>query len=236
MNLKSINKLLSNPTFICLSFFLLSLLLYSKTFTFDFVNYDDQTILLNNSHLFGNNNFIEGLKAIFTYFPREEPLIIRDISWLIDIHFFGFPNPTGFHVGNVFLNAVNTSLLFCFLYLSTNRITFSALSSLLFLTLPIHVEPVCWIMGRKDLLSTFFMFIVLISQSLILKSSTKFTTYVFFLYILTIVFTLLATLSKINSIIIFLVLASHRLFWPYLQTISFQENGRQFLHRLKKYL
>ena len=56
---------------------------------------------------------LASLSQIFHgYFPREEPLLLRDVSWALDARLFGFRNPVGYHLGNVLLNAANVALLF----------------------------------------------------------------------------------------------------------------------------
>jgi len=223
---------------IALSFFFLisfTFVLFAQSLFFDFVNYDDRTVLLSNKILFSNNNLFQSIKAIFfDYLPREEPLLIRDISWLIDSYLFGLENPFGFHLGNVILNSFNTGLLFLFLYATTNKYTFSFLTAFIFSILPIHVEPVCWIMGRKDLLSTFFVLLGLFFQSSLLNISDQNTKKKIIYYIGSLICVLFATLSKINSVIFFLILLLHYIFHPYLKHSRYKEDAFQFIKRAKK--
>ena len=113
---------------ICFYFFLFwasMFMLYFSSSQFKFVNVDDYSVLLSHPNLYNENSFYSSLKEIFfNYFPREEPLIFRDITWAIDSYLCGFKNPIGYHLGNVFINSLNVALLFVFLALTTNRLIY----------------------------------------------------------------------------------------------------------------
>lgn len=198
-----------------LALFAGSVLLYAPSIEFGFVGYDDTKILLENPNLYAQGTVWDSLREIFVgYFPREEPLLVRDLSWLFDARVFGFVNPVGYHLGNVLLNAADVVMLFLFLLHATRRPRFAALTATLFSTLAVHVEPVCWIMGRKDVLSAFFVLAALLAQSAQLRQSNPgrrllLGTLVFFLYPV-------AVLAKFSAIFLILILAAHRVLAPYL--------------------
>ena len=101
---------------------LLGLALYAPSLGFGFVDFDDRLVLLAHPRLYDEHSFVASLRQIFLdYFPREEPLLLRDVSWALDARVFGFRNPLGYHLGNVLLNAVNGALLFLFLRRATRR-------------------------------------------------------------------------------------------------------------------
>lgn len=181
-------------------------LLYSRSVGFGFVNFDDTTILLGRPNLYDSGSFIQSLNQIlFKAFPRNGPMIIRDISWAIDSHLFGFRNPFGYHLGNVILFSINLSLIFLFLLqIGWSRFYATALA-LTYGALPLHAEVVCWVMGRKDLLVTFFMLAGLIFQGIYLETREPGTKRIFYLAVL--LSTLLALLSKINALTFFALLA-----------------------------
>jgi hypothetical protein len=199
----------------CGLLFLGSLLLYAKAVGFDFVNFDDERILLGHPNLYDEHSLLASLFEIFIgYFPREEPLLLRDVSWALDARVFGFANPAGYHLGNVLLNAANGCLLFLFLGRTTRAFGMSLGIAAIFCVLPIHAEPVSWVMGRKDLLSSFFVLLALLTQSHELSSTAPARRRT--LYLLTILFTLMALLSKTGAVSLFIVLGLHRAFHPYL--------------------
>ena len=160
------------PGLTCLALFAVGIALYLSSLRYGFVQYDDVRILLDHPRLYDEHSLLSSLHEIFVgYFPREEPLLLRDVSWALDSRIFGFTNALGYHLGNVLLNAVNAPLLFLFLYRATSRYRFAALVAAGFVVLPVHVEPVCWVMGRKDLLSACFSLLTLLCEAEAFRST-----------------------------------------------------------------
>jgi len=79
-----------------------------------------------------------------------------------------------------------------------------------FAVLPVHVEAVCWAMGRKDMLAALFMLTGLLCQTAELESESSQKRWTFRALVL--VSTVCALLSKASSVAFVLVLALHRLF------------------------
>ena len=191
-------------------------LLYVPSLRYGFVYYDDVRILKNHPELYGQPSLGADLRAIFvTCFPREEPLLIRDVSWAIDSRIFGFDNAFGYHLTNVLLHGLVVGLLFAFLLGATRRYDFSLAVSAAFLVLGLHTEPVVWIMGRKDLLSAMFMLAALSAQQMRLNAA-GFARQAGW-YLLTLVLFVLGLLSKISVLTFPLVLLLHALLLPYLR-------------------
>jgi hypothetical protein len=192
-----------------------SLILYAPSVGFGFIGYDENKILLEHPNLYNQPSLLDSVREIMVgYFPREEPLLVRDLSWLVDARLFGFTNPLGYHLGNILLNAVNVVLLFFFLLNATRSLGFAGLTSALFAALAIHVEPVCWVMGRKDILGGFFTLLALLMQSVALRK--PFGPRRVAQQVAIFVLCPLAILSKFSAIVLVLVLATHRLFAPFL--------------------
>lgn len=222
-----------NLFIICSILWLISFFLYLPSLTFKFINFDEQKILLGNPHLYDNTRFTEDLKEIFIKdFPREEPLLFRDLSWAIESRIFGFRNPLGYHLGNVLLNAFNAVLLFLFLRIATKKVSVPLAITILFVSHPVHVEPVCWVMGRKDLLMTFFVFLCLLLQALAVEAKKPSCRYL--LNVLISIFYLFAIFSKFSAITLFLVLAAYRLCWPYLSNQQSKYASFQRKHLFKQ--
>jgi hypothetical protein len=204
-----------------LALYLLITALYFPSTRFAFINLDDYTILLSNPDLYNEKSLGASLKAIFfTRFPREEPLLLRDTSWAVNSYLFGFKNPFGYHLGNVLLHSFNVVLVFLFLVLNTKRLCLSSAIALTYGVLPVHVEPVCWVMGRKDVLVSFFMLLTLVIQTL--SFSEYHSKNRRLLYLLTILTTSAALLSKISAFTFFMVLAVHRVFATHLNALHAQ--------------
>lgn len=200
--------------------FLGAFLLYARSLGGGFVNFDDTTVLLSHPQLYDETSLWASLRQIFVdAFPREEPLLLRDVTWAVDARLFGFANPLGYHLGNVLLHAGNVVLLFLFLLRATGRFALAAWVAALFALVPIHVEPVSWVMGRKDVLSAAFVLLALLAQDAELRCdpeqserSAQSRGRRRRLWWLGLLFTGLALLSKMGAIACFLLLGLHRLF------------------------
>lgn len=190
--------------------------LYLPTMHYDFVYYDDVRILKIHPELYGQATVGGDMKAIFeTNFPREEPLLVRDMTWALDSRIFGFGNPLGYHLVNVLLYGLVAGLLFIVLVHSTRRYRVPVLTTVAFLLLAVHVEPVAWIMGRKDLLSALFMLLALYTQIRRLTAHHRLVEHAW--YALTLLFFVAGLFSKINVLTFPLVLFLHAIFFPYLR-------------------
>jgi hypothetical protein len=195
---------------------IITLGVHLPTLRYDFVDYDDVRILKDHPELYGQPTLCADLKAIFvTSFPREEPLLLRDVSWALDSRIFGFGNAFGYHLGNVLLHSVVVGLLFTFLLVSTRRYGLALAVAAAYSILAIHTEAVAWIMGRKDILSALFMLLALCVQTRRLGAETTRAQWAWH----TLVFTLsmCALLSKISALTLPIVLFLHGLMLPFLR-------------------
>ncbi len=189
--------------------------IYLPSVKYGFVYYDDVRILRDHPELYGQGKLSADFREIFvTSFPREEPLLLRDVSWALDSRVFGFGNAFGYHLGNVLLHGIVVALMFAFLLRTTRRYGFALAVSIAWLVLAIHTEPVAWIMGRKDILSALFMLLALCAQTrrlaannLRAQSGWYFTTLICFAC---------GLFSKISVLTFPLVLFLHTVFLPYL--------------------
>ena len=178
---------------------LAAFLLYLPSTNFSFINYDDVRILSEHPELYNHQTLWESVTAILTALPREEPLLLRDLSWAIDSQIFGFNNPHGYHFGNIILHAGVITLCFLALLQITRRYSVALLTSACFLSLAIHVDPVAWIMGRKELLVAFFGFLALIFHSRAIDAASLRSRYGW--YGASLLALTLALFSKINAFI-----------------------------------
>ncbi len=132
-------------------------LLYGRTLTFDFVNYDDYDLVLRNT------DFLKDPGNILTSFSthaftshRDEGVYYRPIlllSYFADYALWGV-DPAGFHLTNVLLHAGATLLLFLVIIQLPGQAEGATafLAALLFAVHPIQTESVAWISGRNDVL------------------------------------------------------------------------------------
>ena len=132
---------------------------YSDTFRFDFVGYDDPGYVLENASV-AQGISPAGLRyaLLSTEMGNWQPL--NWLSYMLDYELYGL-RAGGYHATNLLLHILNTLLLFLVLRGMTRAEWSSALVAALFGLHPLHVESVAWISERKDVLSTFFAFLSL---------------------------------------------------------------------------
>ncbi len=142
------------------------LLVYLRALSCGFVNFSDPDYVLENP-------LIRTLDWNMISRAFREPhagwwMPLTWISFAVDYHFWGL-NPTGYHLTNVVLHAVNTALVVliaeCLLDMAGKMVEraglYSAallLAGLLWGIHPLRVESVAWVVERKDVLNGLFTF------------------------------------------------------------------------------
>src|SRR5438477_988069 len=158
--------------------------------------WDDEQLITGNPLL---RNFA-GLAEIWSggrtadYFP-----ITNTVFW-IEHHLFG-DNAAGYHAVNILLQAADAVLVW--LVLRRLKVPSAWLASLIFGIHPVHAESVAWISELKNVLSMFF---VLVSIFCFLAIEEKRLLDAFPEYIASLVFFLLALLSKTQVVFLPVVL------------------------------
>ena len=185
---------------ICVLFFLATIFLFGQTLSFEFTQYDDFKLIGHYPHFYADGTLLERISQIvFLDYPREEPLIVRDLSWLLDSVLFGFYRPFGYHYGNVIYHAVTVILAFL-LFLRLTPFGTAVVTMSIVLVLAAHVEPVAWIMGRKDILSSMFGLLAIL-LFLRFRSSASGGKKVW-LYLGSLTVATAAYLSKVNTVVL----------------------------------
>ncbi len=137
---------------------LLAMAAFWPVVTFDFVNYDDHFYLTDNPRvqqgLTPANIGWAFTRAIGYYNPIDQ------LSHMLDCQLFGM-NPGGHHAANLLYHICSTMALFVLLRRMTGQPWCSALAAALFAIHPQNVQPVAWISGRRDVLSTLFALLAL---------------------------------------------------------------------------
>jgi protein O-mannosyl-transferase len=152
---------MSRPRLIALLLALVTLAVYLPVRTHSFVNYDDTDYVTENSFV-KNGLTWAGIKWAFTTGHASNWHPLTWLSHMADCQLFG-PNAGAHHFTNVLFHAANTVLLFVLLRRLTEKIWPGAMVAALFAWHPLHVESVAWISERKDVLSTFFALLALLS-------------------------------------------------------------------------
>jgi tetratricopeptide (TPR) repeat protein len=127
---------------------------YWQVLSSDFVNFDDQIYVTENSHV------QKGLTAenLVWAFASYDVAYWHPLTWLshmLDCELFGL-KAGGHHLTSLILHIANSLLVFWVLRRATGAMWRSALVAALFALHPFNVDSAAWIAERKNVLSTFF--------------------------------------------------------------------------------
>ncbi|RMF95175.1 MAG: tetratricopeptide repeat protein [Candidatus Schekmanbacteria bacterium] len=170
---------------------------YCSSLNYGFTNWDVPSLILENKRI--QTFDLSMLKNIFTKPTGYDYLPLKELSYAIDYKIWQ-KNAYGYHLTNLILYLLMLIVVYYFSLLITGERTVSFFGLFLFALHPVHIEPVCWIAGRKDLLSGIFIFL---SLHLFLKyfiEKDKKNSFLF--YLLSLFFTILALMSKPISVLI----------------------------------
>ena len=142
------NKLLA-----AVAVFLITCVVFLPSLSNEFVNWDDQSQLVENFRYRGL-----GVREIKWMFTTMYPGHYHPLTWLsfgMDYIVWGM-NPFGYHLTNLILHALNAVLFYFLCFTLLSRAPPAALAALLFSLHPLRVESVAWAVERRDVLSSFF--------------------------------------------------------------------------------
>src|SRR5882724_3781515 len=154
---------MSRPRLIALLLAFITLVAYLPVTRHGFLNYDDDDYVTNNP-VVQNGLTFAGVKWAFTTSHASNWHPLTWLSHMMDCELFKL-NPGAHHLINVLFHSANAALLFVLLLRLTKKIWPSAFVAALFAWHPLHVESVAWISERKDVLSTFFALLALLSYA-----------------------------------------------------------------------
>jgi protein O-mannosyl-transferase len=140
-----------------------TLWLYWPTTDFSFINFDDDEYISDNPVTRAGLTW-HGLVWAFNGIHVANWHPLAWLSHMLDCQLFAV-DAGGHHLMNVLFHIANTLLLFAFLRSATGALWRSAVVAALFAWHPQHVESVAWIAERKDVLSTFFWLLTIISYA-----------------------------------------------------------------------
>jgi tetratricopeptide (TPR) repeat protein len=169
---------------------LLAVILYARTASYPFIQYDDDRYVYQNPAVLAGLS-LDNLRWAFTTTDAANWHPITWLSFMFDVQLFG-PRPGAMHLENVLLHAANAILLFILLRAMTDDPWPSAFAAALFAVHPAHVESVAWISERKDMLSTLFMLLAMCVYVRYARRRTRRTLW----YALLILLFALALMSK----------------------------------------
>ncbi|MBF0463977.1 MAG: tetratricopeptide repeat protein [Nitrospirae bacterium] len=154
---KIIGKNANTATAIIL--FTVSVLTYLPVLHNDFVKYDDQHYITANLQIQRGLTF-ENVKWAVNGIVDGNWFPLTVISHMADISLYGL-NPSGHHLTNVLIHALNSVILFIALTALGQTVWRGAFIALLFAIHPTRVESVAWVAERKDVLCALFCFLTI---------------------------------------------------------------------------
>jgi len=148
---------------ICLFLVIATLAVYWQLRNYEFVGFDDDVFIIQNSKV-QNGLTLESIRWAFSYDNMTYWHPLTWLSYMLDIQLYGM-NPGGHHMTNVLLHIVNAILLFIIFNKMSGELWKSAAVAALFALHPLNVESVAWVVERKNVLSTLFWMLTLLTYN-----------------------------------------------------------------------
>lgn len=173
---------------------LLTIIVYSDSLRNGFTNWDDDRHITLNNDI--KNISLQNIKTIFStsYVGMYHPL--TTLSFAVEYSIFGLSAPA-FHTTNLLLHLLNILLIYFLVLwlLKSHKATF--FTAFIMALHPMHVESVCWITERKDLLYALFFISALIVYIKYIKDTSKIRN-----LILVLILFILSLLSKSAAVVL----------------------------------
>jgi len=155
-------------------------LLYAQAVTAGFASYDDAPQIAQNpslASLTGSLKYFQSPVSFASDLRGSGVFFYRPLFWLslaIDEKLWGL-NPVAFHLTNVLLHWLSGLFLFLLLRQLPMSSLCSALTSLLWICLPINSEAVAWISGRPYCLAACFLLLaMLLAERFLSRPAVKY--------------------------------------------------------------
>jgi len=148
--------------------------IYIQTVKYDFVNFDDKNILIDNQSFFTTDFSI---KKIFTTnaFINTESILYRplqNLSFALDAYIADGIYPWSFHLSNLVLFFLIGVALYLLLLKLKITPCFALLGTLLVISSPLNVWSVVWVPARGDLLLTLFTLLAFVCFISFIKTNS----------------------------------------------------------------
>ncbi len=143
----------------CLLLALAVWVVFGQTLHHEFVNYDDDRYVYENSTITQGLNR-SGIAWAFTHSHGDNWHPLTSLSHMLDCQFYGL-KPGGHHLTNVLLHAATAIVLLLVFRNLTGAFWPSAFVAAVFALHPLRVESVAWVAERKDVLSGLFFALTL---------------------------------------------------------------------------
>lgn len=191
----------SKHLLVALLLFLVCIGTYFNSLFYDFV-FDDNSLVVDNPCIKSSNYIGKAFQKDLWDFAYEgnKPNYYRPLqtlSFMLDYRLWRL-NPLGYHLTNAFLHLLNGLLVFGIIYLLFNNFFIAVTSSFLFCIHPINSSTVSYISGRGDLLAGAFILLTFLFSALSFKCPKNQKLY----FVLTVLFSILAFLSRETALVI----------------------------------
>ena len=199
---------------ICLFLVIATLAAYWQVMNYPFVNFDDYSYILKN-HFVQEGLTWEGILWAFSFKSLTYWHPVVWLSHMLDCHIYGLI-PGMHHTVGLIFHIANSLLVFMALKQMTGALWRSAIVTALFALHPINVESVAWVAERKNVLSTFFWMLTMLTYIFYSKQPS------FYRYLTTILLFVLGLMAKpmlVTLPFVFLILD----YWP-LRRLRFGQN------------
>jgi len=148
---------------VCLLLSLITLAVYWQAIYHDFVNFDDVLYVTENQHI--RSGLTSRSIAWSFSFSDKDKTYWHPLTWMshvLDCQLYGL-NPGMHHLTSVILHIANSILLFLVFKRMTGALWKSAFIAAMFSLHPLNVDSVAWIAERKNVLSTFFWMLTMLT-------------------------------------------------------------------------
>lgn len=149
--------------FIAAILILITVAAYENVWNHEFINFDDD-IYVTDNQIVAEGLTLKGISWALGFNERGYWQPLTWLSHMLDCELYGL-NPSGHHLTNLIIHLANILLLFWALYRMTGKVYRSALVAAFFALHPLNVDTVAWVAERKNLLSTFFWILSLLSYN-----------------------------------------------------------------------
>ncbi|MGA1826320.1 MAG: tetratricopeptide repeat protein [bacterium] len=173
---------------ICLLLVIATLVVYWQVRNYEFVAYDEIAYVVDNPNVqkgLTRESIVWSFKAIVA--ANWHPLTL--LSHMLDIQLYGMAAGRH-HMTNVLFHIMNSLLLFLIFWIMTGDLWQCGFIAALFALHPLHVESVAWVAERKDVLSTFFWLLTILTYIGYTKNHE------IKIYFLTLIFFILGLMAK----------------------------------------
>jgi len=170
---------------------------YLKSVASGFVNLDDPLLITTNPWVL--KPALGNIGYVFTHYDPELYIPLTFLSYQLEVWTLG-TSAVHFHLINLLMHLASVTLVFSIIQAVSKNRTVSLAAALLFAIHPINSEAVLWISSRKDLMSS-LLALASIRAFMVYRKNAKSLPYT-----ASLIFFLLALLSKISIVVLPLLL------------------------------